>query len=118
MNTKMSRRQELGWTIKYGLMGAGALVGLAALIALVFFGSIFILNHMAYGSQVAVLNLTAIENIQNETCLAAGFTDGQDNPFNQVMLDRCGDTYYQGFLEGCMSANNSKAICDQAADSE
>ena len=71
---------------------------------------------IVYGSEVAVLNYTAIDNVQDETCHGIGYVDGQDNPFDQVMFARCGSAYYDGFIDGCVAANNTVEICDQAAD--
>jgi hypothetical protein len=69
---------------------------------------------IVYGSEIAVLNYTTIDDVQSETCYGIGYIDGKDNPFDKVMLDRCGDAYYRGFIDGCVAANNTVEICDQA----
>jgi hypothetical protein len=51
------------------------------------------------------------------SCYDRGYIDGEDHPFNQGTYDRCGDEYYQGFLQGCMSVEgNSKDTCESATD--
>ena len=32
-----------------------------------------------------------------------GLYDGKNNPFSQELYDMCGDTYYDAFIDGCMS---------------
>jgi hypothetical protein len=78
--------------------------------------AVLLIIPIVYGSEIAVLSYTAIDNIQSESCHGIGYVDGQDNPFDQVMLDRCGDAYYRGFIDGCVAANNTVEICDQATD--
>ncbi len=51
------------------------------------------------------------------SCYERGLIDGEDHPFSQSTLDQCGDDYYQGFLEGCMSVDgNDRDICESATD--
>jgi hypothetical protein len=60
----------------------------------------------------------------NDSCYDAGYDDGQNNPFNHGTYDHCADedrgdqAYYDGFIDGCMAADNSKDICEQATDAE
>jgi hypothetical protein len=54
-------------------------------------------------------------------CEADGYEAGQDGPFSQELYETCkevggGDAYYQGFIEGCMDADNSREVCEQATD--
>jgi hypothetical protein len=50
-------------------------------------------------------------------CYERGIIDGEDHPFNQGTYDRCGDDYYQGFLQGCISVEgNDRDICESATD--
>lgn len=65
--------------------------------------------------------LDDIENdAQEETevnCYQRGISDGKDHPFNQGTYDDCGDDYYRGFIEGCMSVkDNDREICQSATD--
>jgi hypothetical protein len=51
------------------------------------------------------------------SCYDRGIIDGEDHPFNQGTYDRCGDEYYQGFIQGCMSVEgNDRDICESATD--
>jgi hypothetical protein len=51
------------------------------------------------------------------SCFERGVVDGEDHPFNQRTYDNCGDEYYQGFLEGCMSVEgNNMEVCESATD--
>jgi hypothetical protein len=45
------------------------------------------------------------------TCGNEGYDDGQDGPFNQETFDKCGDQYYDAFIEGCVNADNTREIC-------
>jgi hypothetical protein len=51
------------------------------------------------------------------SCYERGIIDGEDHPFNQRTYDNCGDQYYQGFIEGCMSVDgNSRDVCKSTTD--
>ncbi|VFJ12615.1 hypothetical protein [Candidatus Nitrosocosmicus franklandus] len=51
------------------------------------------------------------------SCYDKGIIDGEDHPFNQGMYNRCGEDYYHGFLQGCMSVEgNDRDICESATD--
>ena len=51
------------------------------------------------------------------SCYDRGIIDGEDHPFSQNTHSKCGDDYYQGFIQGCMSVEgNDKAICESATD--
>jgi hypothetical protein len=51
------------------------------------------------------------------SCFEQGIVDGEDHPFNQRTYSNCGDDYYQGFLEGCMSVEgNTRDACESATD--
>lgn len=49
-------------------------------------------------------------------CKNDGIYDGQENPFSQELYKMCGKTYYEYFMIGCMSVNNTKEVCEQATD--
>ena len=62
---------------------------------------------------IASVNANSIE----VSCFERGIIDGEDHPFNQRTFDNCGNDYYQGFLEGCMSVEgNSRDVCESATD--
>jgi hypothetical protein len=50
-------------------------------------------------------------------CYDEGYEDGQDHPFSQDLYDECGRSYYNGFIDGCMSVEgNTREDCDSATD--
>ena len=62
-------------------------------------------------------------NEWNDSCYDAGYDDGQYGPFEPGTYDHCGDeggdvSYYNGFIEGCMDANNARDVCEQATDAD
>jgi hypothetical protein len=51
-------------------------------------------------------------------CYEKGFRDGEEHPLNQNTYDDCGDLYYRGFIEGCISVEgNTMEACELATDS-
>ena len=53
------------------------------------------------------------------SCEGDGLYDGKNNPFSQELYDMCGETYYDAFIEGCMSVEgNTERVCEQATDAE
>ena len=51
------------------------------------------------------------------SCYDRGIIDGKDHPFSQRSYETCGDDYYKGFLEGCVSVEgNDRDICESATD--
>lgn len=51
------------------------------------------------------------------SCYERGIIDGEDHPFSQKTYAKCGDDYYQGFIEGCLSVEgNDRDICESATD--
>lgn len=66
---------------------------------------------VSYGS-----NERSNEN-NSGNCYNSGFTDGQDNPFDQNKYDECGSSYYDGFISGCMSVQgNGNETCESTTD--
>jgi hypothetical protein len=65
---------------------------------------------------------TSDEDEWNDSCRNSGYEDGQNGPFAQGTYDHCGeetggdDAYYNGFIDGCMDAGNTRDICEQATD--
>jgi hypothetical protein len=60
-----------------------------------------------------------LEDKNMETCYNDGYDDGQNNPFDQDRNKGCDDysqAYYDGFIEGCISADNTREICVSATD--
>ncbi len=50
-------------------------------------------------------------------CFQKGITDGEDHPFNQETSSECGDDYYKGFIQGCLSVKgNTIDVCESATD--
>jgi hypothetical protein len=57
------------------------------------------------------------------SCYDSGYRAGQDGPFSQPTYDHCGDeyngddSYYDGFIDGCMSVSgNTMDVCESATD--
>jgi hypothetical protein len=54
-----------------------------------------------------------------ESCIGDGHDDGRNNPFSQELFEICGDTYYDAFIEGCMSVGgNTREDCKSETDAE
>lgn len=72
---------------------------------------------MLLGSAVGP-QITVNANHNNEvSCYERGLIDGEDLPFSQSTYAKCGDDYYQGFIEGCISVEgNERDICESATD--
>jgi hypothetical protein len=52
-------------------------------------------------------------------CYAAGYEDGQTGPFDsEVYHDNCEGEgrYYDGFIDGCVDAGNTRDACESATD--
>jgi hypothetical protein len=97
MDTHTSRLQKIHVS-SYKL-----LIGLLPLVLLI----------TSIGTQISVY---ASSNNQ-VSCYERGIIDGEDHPFNQWTYETCGDDYYQGFLQGCMSVEgNDRDICEYATD--
>jgi hypothetical protein len=56
------------------------------------------------------------DSSDTESCRGDGYDDGRNNPFSQGQYEICGDTYYDAFIEGCMSVGNTEEVCEQATD--
>ena len=61
---------------------------------------------------------------EDNSCYDSGFRAGQNGPFSQPTYDHCGDeeggddAYYNGFISGCMKADNSRETCESATDAD
>ena len=52
-------------------------------------------------------------------CFDLGHEDGQNNPFNQDLYRGCDDypgMHYNGFIAGCMTADNTQETCERFTD--
>lgn len=66
-----------------------------------------------------ISNVSSVDADHDEdiSCHDKGYIDGQNRPFSHGTYNRCGDDYYQGFIEGCMSVQgNDRDICESATD--
>jgi hypothetical protein len=60
------------------------------------------------------LNHAALFEENRRNCYEDGFEDGQNNPFDNERDSKCGEfgnTYYNGFIAGCVSVDNTKETC-------
>jgi hypothetical protein len=70
------------------------------------------------GTTMITPNAFASHSSSPAACEGDGLEAGQDGEFSQELYDMCGDWYYDGFIEGCMSADNSLEVCESATDAE
>ncbi|MGA7367784.1 MAG: hypothetical protein WBX01_01555 [Nitrososphaeraceae archaeon] len=58
----------------------------------------------------------------SEGCYELGYNDGQDNGFRVSFYDHCSrsfyledgeNRYYEGFIDGCIDADNSRETCER-----
>jgi hypothetical protein len=62
-------------------------------------------------------NVFASHGTDFASCNNDGLYDGENGPFSQELYDMCGDTYYDAFIEGCMSVEgNTRDVCESATD--
>ncbi|WP_186434095.1 hypothetical protein [Candidatus Nitrosocosmicus arcticus] len=89
---------------KLGISTHKLLIGLVSIIIL--------------GTTVAPpTSVYAGSNNDEVSCFERGLIDGEDHPFSQSTNAKCGDDYYQGFLQGCTSVDgNSRDICESVTD--
>jgi hypothetical protein len=60
-----------------------------------------------------------IDSSDTASCIGDGHDDGRNNPFSQEIYDICGKTYYDAFIEGCMSVEgNTREVCESATDAD
>jgi hypothetical protein len=61
-------------------------------------------------------------NKWQRTCYEGGVRDGKNGPFENEAYKECGDygngaeRYYEGFIDGCEDAGNTKDVCESATD--
>ena len=66
---------------------------------------------------IGAMSTVNASNDNSVSCHDRGVVDGEDHPFNQGTYDKCGNEYYQGFIEGCMSVEgNDRNTCESATD--
>lgn len=68
---------------------------------------------------VGIVPAFASHSVDPDACYNDGEYDGENNAFSQDMYDFCeqyGENYYDGFIEGCMSQDNSRDVCESATD--
>jgi hypothetical protein len=71
---------------------------------------------LTIGVIISIPNALASHGTDTASCEGDGLYDGKNNPFSQELYDMCGDTYYDAFIEGCMSVVNSRDVCEAATD--
>jgi hypothetical protein len=57
------------------------------------------------------------QNMQD--CYDDGYEDGRNNPYDHERGEGCREyqsMYHKGFIEGCISADNTKEICETFTD--
>ena len=78
---------------------------------------LWVLLPVLFIGTISNVSLVGASNDEDVSCYDRGYIDGEDNPFNQRTYDRCGDDYYQGFIQGCRSVEgNTRDTCESATD--
>jgi hypothetical protein len=68
-------------------------------------------------STIGAMTTVNANSNDNVSCYERGIIDGEDHPFSQKTHDKCGNEYYQGFIEGCLSVEgNNRDTCESATD--
>ena len=65
------------------------------------------------------INHAALEEQNRRDCYNDGYEDGQNNPFDHDRDNGCFDysnSYYNGFIAGCESVDNTKETCESFTD--
>jgi hypothetical protein len=71
----------------------------------------------AHASEEIIPNAFASHSSDPVACEGDGLYDGKNGQFSQGLYDMCGDTYYDAFIEGCMSVEgNTRDVCESATD--
>ena len=80
--------------------------------------SIFGFIHLVLLTATARLPSSFYVSSNNKvSCYERGLIGGEDHPFSQSTYGKCGDDYYEGFLEGCISVDgNDMDVCERATD--
>jgi hypothetical protein len=71
------------------------------------------------GTTMITPNAFASHSVDPDACRNDGLYDGENNAFSQELYDFCGEygeDYYDGFIQGCMSAGNDLDTCESATD--
>jgi hypothetical protein len=51
------------------------------------------------------------------SCYDQGYFTGMDGPFDIQIHDRCGSSYYNGYVFGCISVpGNTRDVCESSTD--
>jgi hypothetical protein len=70
---------------------------------------------------LGMINSVCVVNGSSESeinCYEKGFRDGEEHPFNLYTYNDCGNDYYRGFIQGCISVEgNTRDACEMATDS-
>ena len=64
-------------------------------------------------------NAFASHSVSPNACYNDGTAAGEDGEFSQELYEFCaeyGERYYEGFIDGCMSVDNSREVCESATD--
>lgn len=66
------------------------------------------------------LNHESLYEENTQRCYDDGYEDGQNNPYDHERDFRCDEfgspEYYDGFIAGCVDADNTKEICENFTD--
>ena len=72
---------------------------------------------------LALALVPTLASASEESCYDAGYEDGLSNPFSSSNYEACGNeagdnagSYYAGFMDGCVDAENTIEVCESEAD--
>ena len=83
-------------------------------MAVVMLSAILVLGVLSVGFEAQDADGT-----DTASCESDGLYDGKNNPFSQELYEMCGDTYYDAYIDGCMSVEgNTRDDCESATDAD
>jgi hypothetical protein len=82
---------------------------------------IFVVPLALMVTAIIIPNALASHSVSPNACYSDGIDAGQNDEFSQELYEFCeeyGEEYYNGFIEGCMSVDNSREVCETATDAK
>jgi hypothetical protein len=80
---------------------------------------VFVVPLLLMAIAMTVPNVLASHSVSPNACYNDGTAAGEDGEFSQELYEFCaeyGERYYEGFIDGCMSVDNSREVCESATD--
>ena len=81
--------------------------------------AILVLGVLSVWFEAQDTDVFASHGTDTASCEGDGLYDGKNNPFSQELYDMCGETYYDAFIDGCMSVeDNTRDDCESVTDAD